>query len=108
MGFSNEVPFSVEGSPELTYRKPGHFPGGPAVRTLPPNAGDLVSSPGLGTEVPHPVCFHLFPPGLPPRESFPAILGKWGGCEKLARVAEGDQNRPHPLGTGVLHTSKCL
>ena len=88
MGLSNEVRFSVEGSPELTYRKPGDFPGGPVVRTLPLNAGNLVSSPGLGTEVPHPVCFHLSSPGLPARESFLAILGKWGGYEKLARVAD--------------------
>lgn len=61
-----------------------------------------------GTEVPHPVCFHLFPPGLPPRESFLAILRSGEGVKNLPGWLRGHQNRPHPLGTGVLHQQMSL
>lgn len=89
-GLTNKVPFSVEGSPELTYRKLGDFLGGPVLRTLPSNAGDLVSITGLGTEVPYPVCFHLCPPGLPPREFFLWV--------EVGRVADGASKQMPPSG----------
>ena len=31
----------------------GDFPGGPVVKNMPANAGDMNSVPGLGTKIPH-------------------------------------------------------
>ena len=36
------------------------FPGGPVVKNLPPNAGDIGSIPGRGTKIPH-ATEHLSP-----------------------------------------------
>ena len=37
----------------LKKNKAGDFPGGPVVKTLPPNAGDTGSIPGWGAKSPH-------------------------------------------------------
>ena len=42
-----------EGNQNGNRKEAGDFPGGPVVKTSPPNAGDLGSIPDQGAEIPH-------------------------------------------------------
>ena len=52
---SKSVPKSLHPETEKETRHLEDFPGGPVVKNLPSNAGDIGSIPGRGTKIPHAV-----------------------------------------------------
>ena len=54
--FGLQQSFLAEKTHQISYQEerfPWDFPGGPVVKNLPSNAGDVGSIPGQGTKIPH-------------------------------------------------------
>ena len=54
----------------------GDFTSGPVVKNLPCNAGDTVSIPGLGTNIPHSTCSRAIKPACAPQLQGPCAATK--------------------------------